>query len=290
MTRKQIVAEILSGMRQYNEAGLIDVKTLNLDIKNELRRFGSLVTERTEDVVEVVNGFAELPEDFWSLYLAIKCTKEDSISNGDGSSSIVQDSQFYTQRTTSDYVWDNQSKSHNQVDYQTVEEITYLTLDNTAKVRYSHPVLLRLTKGVNRKYCTKDCKNLQLNLQSPYEINIIGDKIQTGANFRKGHIYLQYDGFPKDEETGDLLIPEVVNLEKYLVAYGKYKSLENLWLNGDDADLTTKVQYFRQEAQGLFLPAMTQIKMEGLGQQWANNYKRKIQKTTQRFERMFPNL
>lgn len=289
MTRKQLIAEVLSDLRQYNEAGLVDLKTMNLITKNELRRFGSLVTVRAEDVLEVKGGFAELPEDFWGLYLAVKCTKESSVYD-DNTELVVQDLQFYEQTTTTNYVWDNQSKSHYGVDYKTVSEVTYLPIERQVRFRYTHPILLRLTKGINRKYCAKGCKNLQQQVQSPYEINIVGNKIQTSSNFKNGHIYLQYDGFAKDEDTNDLLIPEVVNLEKYLIAYNKYKVLENLWVNGDDPDLVNKVQYFKAEAERLFLPAMTQLKFEGLGQQWANNYKKKVQKTTNIFERMFPNL
>ena len=73
MTRRSLLAEIQSELKQYDESGLLDYRSLNRWIKNEIRRFGANVMVLTEKVVEVKNGKATLPEDFFSLNIAAKC-------------------------------------------------------------------------------------------------------------------------------------------------------------------------------------------------------------------------
>lgn len=285
MTRKQLIAEILSELKQYEESGLIDHRSLNLWIKSELKRFGANITVLTEKVLGVENGEVELPDDFWSLHFAVKCTAE-SHEFEKGSKATVQDSQYWTQRIENTYVWDNQSNSHKKTDYKEILEKTYLNIDTVVNFRYTNPILLRLTKGIKKDYCAPGCKNLQKELSSPYEINILGNKIQ--SNFKEGHIYMQYNGLPTDE-SGDIYIPDSIHLQEYLMYYCKRKILESLWINDDDANLINKLQYMKQQEREYFHLAMTQVKFEGLGN-WSNNIKRKIIRETNRFERMFPNL
>lgn len=288
MTRKQLIAEVLSDFRQYEESGLIDYRSLNLWIKTELKRFGSNITVLTEKVVQVENGEAELPEDFWSLKFAVKCTA-DSHEFETGTKANVQDSQYWTQRIENTYVWDNLSNSHKQTDYKEILEKVYYNTDTTINIRYKNPVLLRLTKGIKKEYCSQGCQNLQkqLTASSPYEINILGNKIQ--ANFKEGFIYMQYNALPTDDK-GDIYIPDFTQLQEYLMYYAKRKILENLWVNDDDVNLVNKLQYIKQQEREYFGLAMTQVKFESLGRNWSNNIKRKIIHETNRFERMFPNL
>lgn len=287
MTRKQLIAEILSDLRQYDEAGLIDYRSVNLWIKSELKRFGANITTLTEKVLEVENGQVDLPEDFWSLHLAVKCT-EDSHEFEKGTRQDVQDSQYYTQKIENTYTWDNQSNSHTKTSYKEIIEKKYYN-NTIINFRYTNPVILKLTKGIKKEYCSPGCKNLQMQLthSAEHEINILGNKIQ--ANFKKGHIYMQYNAIPSDE-TGDLYIPDVVSLQEYLMYFVKRKILESLWMNDDDVNLINKLTYIKQQEREYFGLAMTQVKFEGLGKNWQDKLKMKMIQETNRFERMFPNL
>jgi hypothetical protein len=100
MTRKQLIAEILTDLRQYDESGLIDYRSLNMWIKNELKRFGANITILTEKVLDVEGGKVELPEDFWTLHLAFKCKQEGWEGEHQEDRELVQDSQWYKQSTT----------------------------------------------------------------------------------------------------------------------------------------------------------------------------------------------
>lgn len=287
MTRKQLIAEVLSDLRQYDESGLIDYRSVNLWIKSELKRFGANITTLTERVLEVENGQADLPEDFWSLHLAVKCT-QDSYEFEKGSKQDVQDSQYYTQRIENTYEWDNLSGTHKKTNYKEIIEKTYYN-NTVINFRYANPVILKLTKGIKKEYCSQGCKNLQKQLTNAaqYEINILGNKIQ--ANFDKGHIYMQYNAIPSDE-TGDLYIPDVVSLQEYLMYFVKRKILEGLWLNDDDLNLVNKLTYIKQQEREYFSLAMTTVKFESLNSSdWANKLRKKMISESNRYERLFPN-
>nr|DAJ54834.1 MAG TPA: hypothetical protein [Caudoviricetes sp.] len=287
MTRKQLIAEILTDLKQYDESGLIDYRSLNMWIKNELKRFGVNITVLTEKVLDVDNGKAELPEDFWTLHLAVKCKQEDWEGEYQEDRELVQDSQWYKQSTTTNYVWDNQSQSHKEESYKTVEEKVFYK-DRVTNIRYKEPVLLRLTKGFKKEFCAPSCRNMQqkLTASANYEINILGNVLQT--NFKEGNIYMQYNALPTDE-SGDIYIPDVRSLQEYLMYYAKRKVLESLWINDDDVNLINKLQYIKAQEKEYLGLAMTQVKMEGLGN-WDKNLKKKMIAETNRFERMFPNL
>ena len=122
---------------------------------------------------------------------------------------------------------------------------------------------------------------MQKNLTNscPYEINILGDYIQT--NFNSGFIYIQYQGLPTEEGTDDLIIPEVTGnyVYEYVTAELKKKIYENLWTNGDDENVQNKLMYWKQESADKFSNAMTAAKFEGMGGKWwkelAANHKRR---------------
>lgn len=286
MKRKELIAEVLSELRQYDEAGLIDYRSVNLWIKNELKRFGSNITVRTEKFLDVENGEAELPEDFWNLHLAAKCTR-DSHQFVSGSRQDVVNSSYWTQRIENTYTWDNQANTHTKESYKEIIEKSYY---NNAEIqtRYVDPTILKLTKGMKKEFCAPGCKNLQkaLTNSSAHEINILGNKIQT--NFKRGVIYIQYNALPSDED-GDLYIPDVVSLQEYLMYYVKRKILEGLWLNDDDLNVGNKLQYVKQQEREYLGLAMTTLKFENLGN-WEERLKKKMVQETNRFERMFPNV
>ena len=282
MNRRSLLAEIQSELKQYDESGLLDYRSLNRWLKNEVKRFGANVMILTEKVVEVKNGKAILPEDFFSLNIAAKCDA-DSHEFNEGCREDLQSSQYWTQRLETTYEWDNLSGSHKGVDYKCIEEKIY---HNNCAItfRYRNPQLLKLTKGIKRDICSNSCKNIKVR-QAPWEMNILGETLN--FNFKEGYVYLQYYGIPTDEE-GDLYIPDVRSLEEYLIAYCKRKTLETLWLNDDDVNLVNKLSYMKQEERELFGLAMTQTKFEALSKNWDEKIKRKNRIDMNKYERMFP--
>ena len=199
-TLKNIIAEVRTELVQYESAGMLDEISLTNWARRALKGFGNLITTLQEKTVEVKNSRAKLPEDFYSLYAAAKC-EPYRIQMIKGDETELIDSLFVTIRTESNPVWDNQSNKFQDGEYTKIVEKTYLRGGTVeADLYYHSPKLLRLTRGIKKESCHSQCKNLskELTYSSPYEINILGDYIQT--NFSEGFIYLQFFALEKDEE------------------------------------------------------------------------------------------
>lgn len=282
-TRKELIAEITTSLRQYDDAGLIDYRTLNRLIRNELKRFGSNIMTLNEKYIEIKNGKAELPDDFFSLQTAMKITKDSYYLNSD-CKKVVEQSNYWKERLESTYVWDNQSNSHKQQDFKYIEE-RIVRNDSDVTIRYKNPTLLKLTKGIKKDVISKECNNLRI-IQSPYEVNINGNTIYT--NFKEGTILIVYYGLPVDDE-GDLLIPDIRSLEEYLIAYCKRKMLEDMFYNDEDTNIINKLQLARQDERELYSLAQTAVKFERLSSDFWKKIKKKNMEQTMKYSRMFPN-
>lgn len=288
MTRTELIAEITTDFKQYDEVGLIDYRSLNRWIKGELKRFGNNIMVATDKTLIVENGRADLPEDFWKLTLAAKCDYA-GYEVVEGKKEHIIMSHFWHTRTENTYIWNNRSEEYKHKDYQIIREKVSFE-GGTLECYYVNPTILKLTKGMSKEVCHSSCKNLQAALthSAKHEINILGNTIQT--NFREGSIYIQYFALPTDD-TGDLIIPETQHghLEKYLEYYCKTKILENLIGNEDDPQKRTDLGYFNAKANETFALAMTEAKFSGLGHDWDVKLKNEMRRDTLKYERMFPN-
>jgi hypothetical protein len=283
MRRKELISEITTDLRQYDDAGLIDYRTLNRLIRNELKRFGSNLMILTEKYLEVKDGKAELPDNFFSLHMALKADKDSYYLNND-CKHIIEQSNHWTQRLESTYVWDNQANTHKQQDFKCIEE-RVIRKDCDVTIRYKNPTLLKLTKGIKRDTLSPNCKNLRIK-NAPYEININGNTLYT--NFNKGTILIVFYGLPTDDE-GDLLIPDIRSLEEYLIAYCRRKILEGMYYNDEDTNLINKLQLAKQEERELFGFAKTAVAFENLPKDWHEKIRYKNIMHTRKYENMFPN-
>jgi len=275
-TLKNIIAEVRTELVQYESAGMLDEISLTNWARRALKGFGNLVTTLQEKTVDVKNSRAKLPEDFYSLYAAAKC-EPYRIQMIKGDETELIDSLFVTIRTESNPVWDNQSNKFQDGEYTKIVEKTYLRGGTVeADLYYHSPKLLRLTRGIKKESCHSQCKNLskELTYSSPYEINILGDYIQT--NFSEGFIYLQFFALEKDEE-GEIIIPELSTdqLVEYLTYHLKRKALEAIWISDDDT-IQNKIQWMLQLENDAKLKAMSDAKMESIsGYGWWNTIQKR---------------
>lgn len=264
-TLKNIIAEVRTELSQYESAGMLDEISLRNWAKRALKSFGNLVTTLQEKTIEVRNGKAKLPDSFYSFRLAAKCEpKEVKIIKGCDENDLI-DTFFYRVRTEALKTWDNQSNKFQEGEYKEVVEKTYLK-NGQAEVDYyfNRPRLLRLTNSFKKEFCAEGCVNLSKSLtnSAPYEINILGDYIQT--NFTEGYIYLQFYALEKDEE-GEIIVPELSNdqLVEYLTYHLKRKALESIWISDDDS-IQNKIQFMRQMEEDARLKAMSAAKIESI--------------------------
>ena len=287
MTKKQFIAELTSDLKQYDESNLIDYRSVDLWLQTKLKRFGNNIMVTNEKLLKVENGRVKLPENFWKLDLAVKCDPE-GYSVESGEPKVVITSTAFKIRTEENNVWNNNIEGYIKKDFKSITEKVFID-NNIVNYYYKNPMILKLTKGINRDSCMSGCKNLQKQLthSSPWEINILNNFIQT--NFTKGYIYIQYVGLPVDED-GDLIIPETQHghLQEYLMYHCKAKIMENLMGNGDEPNLINMYQLYSAKEREYFSLAITETKFGGLSPDWDKKMKNKMRLTTLKYENLFP--
>lgn len=259
MTKKQLIAEILTDLRKYDDLGLIDMRTLNQTITNELKRFGSNVMDLRQTFIEINGGVARLPENFYKLKSAHR-TRPKDVECEDVEKDIWRTDIYVTKVIENDYEWDNHSNSHYKKAYK---EVIEKRLVRGSNVYIKHDVVEKvwLTKGISKDYLTYDCINKELsNSANGSVISLTNSNIT--ANFNEGVLFITYEGLP--EQDGDLYIPDLPNLINYLTSKVKHKMLEGIWVNDETDTVAQKVSYFNQKATEHFIAAQTEVKFNGL--------------------------
>ena len=288
MTIDEFIAEIESDFSIYAESGDIDRVTIKSIILNELKAFGNNILNDYEQVLDIENSQAKLPESFRSLWVAIKCDPY-FVEFKDEDRNKLQTSYYWKKRIDSDCVWNESSGTFEKgCDRMITEEIYYH--DAFVRFNYRNPTYLTLTKGFNKNLCAKGCINLRKGLRntSPHEINITNGYLHT--NFSKGSVYIQYKGFEQDE-NGDVVIPETWNgkLFKYLQWYVKYRvTLSLIEKNRKPTTLQPLLQLYKQESELARSEAMTESKVGKINKGTFQTLKNRNKAESVRVELSFP--
>lgn len=268
----------------YSESGLIDEITLRLHLINELKRFGGNVMDIYPKILEVKNSQARLPENFFSLYKAVKTEPIGYYSDCEDDTALIS-STFFRIRKEASTEWNNQSHQFEPGCYTEVSEEVYLA-DSRLKAEfyYGNHKSLKLVEGFDRSNLSLECENIRV-LKSPYHINIINNTLQT--NFSTGFVCIWYQGLRLDDETDEIVLPEDPNarLYEFLMYSGKAKIFEQLWANSDDPNVQGKLQYFSQQRELARTSASAQARFSSVtGNGWWDNLKRKQKRKTNIFE------
>lgn len=274
---ENIMADIKSDLKSYEESGLIDDVSLSLHLLNELKGFGGNVMQTYPCIIQIINSQGTLPNNFFSLVKAVKTEPVGYTPEPDCEQGELLDSHFYRVRKEASTTWDNYSGAFvDGEEYKEVSEKIYL-FDKNLKTNfvYGNNQKLKLVRGFDKSKLNLKCENIHV-VSSPYEINIINNTVQT--NFSKGFICLWYQGLAVDEETEDIILPEDpnANIYKYLIATGKAKVFELLWANDDDPNVQNKIQFYKAEARENKTLALAQVRFDSIvGENWHDNLKMK---------------
>lgn len=259
MTKKQLIAEILTDLRKYDDLGLIDMRTLDQTIKNELKRFGSNIMETRQEFVEIKGGVTRLPENFYKLRSAYR-TRPKEVNCEDEKDSLWRTDTYVTRVIENEYGWDNHSNSHYKKAYK---EVVEQKLIRGSKVYVKHDVVEKvwLTRGISKDYLSNKCINEEVSGNIKGSVITLTNSMIT-ANFNEGVLFITYEALP--EQDGDLYIPDYPNLINYLTSKVKHKMLEGIWINDEIDTVAQKVSYFNQKATEHFIAAQTEVKFNGL--------------------------
>jgi hypothetical protein len=270
-----IITDIKSDLKSYDESGLIDEVSLSLHLLNELKGFGGNVMQIYPIIIDINNGQGKLPNNFFSLVKAIKTTPTGFKADEDCLQPELIGSNFYRIKKEASKVWNNYSHAfENGAEYKEVtEQLFEYNKGLKAKFYYGNYIPLKLVSGFDKSKLDPKCENIKIK-ESPYEISIINNVLQ--ANFTKGSICIWYQGLLVDEETQDIFLPEDpnANIYKYLVATGKAKVFELLWANEDDSNVQNKLQFYKNEARENKTLALAQVRMSSVvGDDWSEGIK-----------------
>jgi len=256
-----LIAQVKSDLSKYDDANLIDDTSLYRDIYLGLKRFGNDIMQLQETMVDVSQGYGELPQSFFSLYVAYLCDPLGYVSKENVQQDSLINSVMYRERTIKTKEWSELDADCEKITEHVIRENLYYN-GNNAQFIYHRPRLLRLGKSFNKLNAHKECRN-RLAYDSPEEIVIINYKLQ--ANFNEGYIYMQYYGLPTDED-GNIEIPDTPNghLETYLEYYLKRRLAERLMGNNDAQGLNALYQVYAQQESVALRNASTELKMSKL--------------------------
>lgn len=268
---KALVAEIRSDFKKYSDAGLIDENSLYRDIELGLKKFGNDVMEKHEAVVEVKEGKARLPNNFFSLWIAYECEPLGYENCNNVDYQDLLSSYMYKERVVNSDKWSECNSCCQEESQNVITEKVYFQRE-TLKFHYHRPILLSLGKSFNKNACHSKCRNKYVK-DNPNEITITGTTLR--ANFNEGSIYMQYHGLPMDED-GEIDIPETDNghLETYLEYYLKRRLAEKLIINNDAQGLQNIFPTLKREEQVSLKNASSELKMSSLTPAFAKRLKR----------------
>jgi hypothetical protein len=247
----------------------------------ELRRFGNNILEIQEKVLDIKNSQTTLPENFKSLKLALKLKPIGSLLEN-STKEDLRNSFAYTKRIEREAYFDDITLNYVAANSTKIIEEAIILKSGSAKLYY-HPEWLKIVKGIKGGGVSTDCLNISKAIRNKevHEISINNNTLNT--NFSEGQIYIQFYGLNTDEE-GEIVIPDVMHLDKYLEYYCKAKIAENLIANNRNPQaLAQLLPLYKQEADKQFSNSMTASKFKALGENWQNKSRVQNRRNFNRF-------
>ncbi len=268
MNISEFLVELETDLSSFTkDINRISVKT---NVINQLRIFGTNITQLKEKVEFVKNSRIILPEDFKSLKLALRLHGSGYAVQGDRES--VE--HIYRQRIEDGAFFDDINQEYvTTCDPKIVTE--KIVIDNSAISFYYEPQWLSVVKGIKKDGLDSRCLNLHPSIRNTYtdEISITNGILNT--NFSTGQVYLQYNALQTDE-FGEIEIPEYTtgDIYQYILLYCKIKIAEDLIVNNKNAQgLTQLYPTWVQSLPLLKSAALKEARFAGLPKSWQRNFK-----------------
>lgn len=237
-----LIAEIREDYNKYDSQGLINDDSCYRWAKYALKEFGGNIMEIQETLLYVKNGQAQLPDNFFSLYDALRCESDYYCASSSKADTGILDSLMWKERVERKQTWNSCATCCKEESESTITERIYIDFATNDYVDfyYTNPQRLRLGKSTQRSI-DPNCRNKYIKSGSTDVITINNKTLY--ANFAEGVIFLQYKGVPEDED-GKPIIPETPkgNVEKYVEYHLKSMILENILVNTDDTNVITAYQ------------------------------------------------
>lgn len=256
MDARTYISELKSDLSRYDQMGLIDELSIYAWIEDAMKKFGKLVCERTDCIVDIHNGVGCLPHGFYSFDEAYKCEPIAYTTKKGEDISDLQDEFAWKERTERGFRWNSCDECCKE-EYECVITEKFYIKTREVEFHYHRPQKLRLGKKI--KSVVGGDKRPK-NPDQLFDIEIASGKIYT--HFDDGSIYLRYYSTPVDEEGLPIIYDSQLGyVYQFVDSFVKRKTLERIFANGDDPNVITKLQYYLSQEPILERKAMGELKM-----------------------------
>jgi hypothetical protein len=222
-TFDSLMDTVEDSMQVYSAEGLIDRSQLIQDARRINKELGYRIEEEREQLLEVNNYKAKLPNDFHKLNFGLVCHKHSITTTLPGIHR--EDVTVDTCTPSSIELCQCPTVQQNSCcgNYKVVQHIKTETLE------YTIVDILNLVRS--RQYCSDGCPTIGFNNSSTAQI--AGGYIHT--SFESGSLYINYMANMENED-GELLVLDHELVNDYYEYSMKAKILENLILNKEVAE------------------------------------------------------
>ena len=259
-----VYATIKEELKSYFDTGAVDDLLFPTYLDKCLKKLGRTTYVISEEVLNVEDFEARLPDNFYAVREAWLCTDLPGRSYQTANSFYSQAASQTTIQVSPITVGGEVCGACNQVgcNYDCMPDLiqaVYKTNNETP--RYYHKQYLLKPGNISvRANCTLDCINF--GSSAPDTFDIRDNKFVT--NFREGKIYLIFYATEYDE-IGNQMIPDNYRIREFIEAFIKYKIFETLSNQITDEtfqQIQSKLLYYKQLHDEAFIMADIEIKKQ----------------------------
>ena len=275
-TPEQIYSTVKEELKSYFDTGAVDDLLFPTYLDKCLKKLGRSSYVITEEVIEVDDFQARLPDNFYAVREAWMLTNINETSYQNPNS-------FYSQSATATVIQISpvvtQESSCNNSDCVNPDcngdcmpeliQAVYKTTNSTQYV-FRREYLLKPGNISASRQCDvnyRDDWNQFSKINTPGSSDIDSFDIRDNkfvTNFRRGHVQIVFYAFEYDD-LGNQLIPDNYRIKEYVEAFIKYKVFEMLTNQTNDEtfnQLQQKLVYYKQLADEAYIMAELEIKKQ----------------------------
>lgn len=207
---EEVITKVKTILEDYDASGLISEDLLYDDALTAIKSFGNDLTMFKESVLEVKNGKAVLPEDFYAMSTVMlvepyRCNDVAIEYRTLTGFSFIEDTKILTNN------WNECEDCCRNMDEKYIRKEQYVS-NKLAIVDYNRGKFLKHGKTFDKSVCNKSIREVWKQDEVD-EFIIVGKELR--LNFNKDvDVYIVYKGFPTDEE-GNVDIVDTPNGHLY---------------------------------------------------------------------------
>lgn len=261
-----VYAIVKEELKSYFDTGAVDDMMFPTYLDKCLRKLGRTTYVISEDVLEIEDFQARLPDNFFAVREAWLCTDIEGFPYQSPNSFYSQASSATTIQVSPVTIGGNPCNNPSCTPNgcpscmpDMFVQAVYKT--NTSRnITYAKQYLLKPGNISVKANCTLDCANFASSSADSFDIR--DNKFVT--NFRNGKVYILFYATEYDN-GGNQLIPDNYRIREYIEAFIKYKVFETLTNQTNDEtfnQLQSKLAYYKQLSDEAFIMADIEIKKQ----------------------------